>query len=479
MFLWQVIWIEGRLRQILINLVGNATKFTEKGEVVVKATLEDENTTHATIRFSVTDTGIGIPKDRIDRLFQSFSQVDSSTTRKFGGTGLGLTISKQLVEIMGGQIGVESEEGKGSEFWFTAILEKQPDDREKKIVIPKDINGKRLLIVDDNATNRYVLRKQLRSWGCRHGEASSGMQALEELRLAVDSKDPYEIAILDMQMPEMDEETLGQKIKQDPDLDNTILIMMTSLGQRGDAKRLEEIGFAAYLTKPVKQSQLYNCLTTVTGMQKQVAKERPVEIVTRHSLSEDQKRRVRILLAEDNVTNQKVAVGIFGILGYSVDVVANGKEAVEALKMISYDIVLMDCQMPKMDGYEATGKIRNPESKVIDHEVPIIAITAHAMKGDREKCLKAGMDDYLSKPLKPQELSDMLEKWIVKQDSSQQEETTVSDIKPVQDIFDRASFLDRLMGDEELANEILGGFLEDVPRKFAALKEALDNGDAP
>jgi signal transduction histidine kinase/CheY-like chemotaxis protein len=469
----------GRLRQILINLVSNATKFTEKGEVVVKTTLEDENTSHATIRFSVNDTGIGIPKDQMDRLFKSFSQVDSSTTRKFGGTGLGLTISKQLAELMDGQIGVESEEGKGSTFWFTVVFEKQPENLKEKIVVPNDIKGKRILIVDDNATNRYVLREQLNSWGCRHGETSNGMQALEELRLTVDSKDPYEIAILDMQMPEMDGETLGRKIKQDPDLKNTILVLLTSMGKRGDAKRIEEIGFAAYLTKPVKQSQFYDCLTTVTSTKKEMLTDQPATIVTRHSVVEDKKHKQRILLVEDNITNQKVALNILKRFGYNADAASNGKEAVKALKMIPYDIVLMDCQMPVMDGYEATGEIRNPESKVLDHKVPVIALTAHAMKGDREKCLEAGMDDYLCKPINPQELFDILKKWIVKQDSSLQEETTVSDIKPVQDIFDKASLLDRLMGDEELANEILGGFLEDVPRKFAALKEALDKRDAP
>jgi CheY-like chemotaxis protein/HPt (histidine-containing phosphotransfer) domain-containing protein len=468
----------GRLRQILINLVNNATKFTEKGEVVVKATLENENARHATFRFSVTDTGIGIPKDRMDRLFKSFSQVDSSTTRKFGGTGLGLTISKQLAELMGGQIGVESEEGKGSTFWFTAVFEKQPEDRKEKIVVPNNIKGKRILIVDDNATNRYVLREQLNSWECRHGETSSGMQALEELRLAVDSKDPYEIAILDMQMPEMDGETLGQKIKQDPDLKNTILVLLTSMGKRGDAKRIEEIGFAAYLTKPVKQSQFYDCITTLTSTKKEMLKDQPATIVTRHSIAEDKKHKQRILLVEDNITNQKVALNILKRFGYNADAASNGKEAVKALEMIPYDIVLMDCQMPEMDGYEATGEIRNPESKVLDHNVPVIALTAHAMKGDREKCLEAGMDDYLCKPVNPQELCDILEKWITKQDYSLQDEKTVSEIKPVQNIFDKASLIDRLMGDEELANEVLGGFLEDVRRMLTALKEALDNGDA-
>jgi two-component system sensor histidine kinase/response regulator len=412
----------GRLRQTLINLVGNAIKFTEEGEVAIRISLENENSTHAAIRFSVTDTGIGIPKDRLDGIFESFTQADGSTTRKFGGTGLGLAISKQLVEMMGGRIGAKSEEGKGSEFWFTAVFEKQTEGREIKFVAPDDIKGKRVLTVDDNATNRYVLREQLKSWGYRFGEVSSGMRALKELRLAVDSKDPYEIAILDMEMPEIDGETVGKKIKQDPDLKNTILVLMTSIGQRGDVKRLEKIGFAAYLTKPIKQSKLYDCLATVIGVQKEATIKQPAAIVTRHSLSEYRKRKVRILLAEDNMINQKVALNILKKFGYSADAVANGKEAVKALEMIPYDMVLMDCQMPEMDGYEATGEIRNPESKVLNHNLTVIAMTANAMKGDREKCLNAGMDDYLSKPVKPNELLDVLEKWISKQDAFQQRE---------------------------------------------------------
>jgi signal transduction histidine kinase/DNA-binding response OmpR family regulator len=408
----------GRLRQILVNLVGNAIKFTDKGEVIIQVSIDDEDTTHGTIRFSISDSGTGIHQGDIERLFESFSQADSSTTREYGGTGLGLAISKQLVELMSGQIGAKSKVGKGSTFWFTAVFEKQPEDNQEMIVVLEDIKEKHILIVDDNALNRFVLKEQLKLWGCRYKEASSGTQALVELRMAMAGKNPFEIAIIDMEMPEMDGETLGQKIKQDSDLKNTILVLLTSMGKRGDAKRIEEIGFAAYLTKPVKQSQLYDCLATVTGMKKELVRDQASTIVTRHSIAEDKKHKQRILLVEDNITNQKVALNILKRFGYNADVASNGKEAVKVLRMIPYDIVLMDCQMPEMDGYEATGEIRNPESKVLDHKVPVIALTAHAMKGDREKCLEAGMDDYLCKPVNPQELCGMLEKWIAKMDSS-------------------------------------------------------------
>ena len=412
----------GRLRQILVNLVGNAIKFTDEGEVTIRVSLDDENTTHVTIRFSVSDTGIGIlPKDK-DRLFKSFSQVDSSTTRKFGGTGLGLAISKQLAELMGGRIGVKSKEGKGSTFWFTAVFEKQPEWDKEKLIIPEDIRNKHILIVDDNETNRLVLKEQLKGWGCRYKDASSGAQALEMLRQGKADKDPFEIAIIDMQMPEMDGETLGQWIKQDPDLKNTILVLLASMGKRGDAKRIEKTGFAAYLTKPIKQSQLYDCLAMITGERKEMPEDQSATIVTRHAIADNKKHRLRILLVEDNTTNQKVALNILKRFGYNADAAANGKEAVKALEIIPYDIVLMDCQMPEMDGYEATGEIRNPASKVLDHKVPVIAMTAHAMKGDRKRCLEAGMDDYLCKPVNPRELCYMIEKWIAKSDVSRHEE---------------------------------------------------------
>ncbi len=407
-----------RIRQILINLLNNAIKFTNAGEVSLAVQSKREDLEKVVLRFSVKDTGIGIPKDRVGQLFQSFSQVDSSTTRKYGGTGLGLSISKQLAELMGGEIGVNSQEGDGSEFWFTAVLEKQPENKMRNIIVPQTISGKRVLIVDDNATNLFVLQEQLMSWGCRIGKSADGFEALDRLHGAVVENDPFEIAILDMQMPDMDGETLGRKIINDRRIHHTKLVMMTSMGQRGDAKRMEKIGFSAYLTKPVKMSKLYDCLSTITGTNQTAAKGRQEAIVTTYSLAETRKQNIRILLAEDNLVNQKVAVKYFGKLGYNVDVVSNGKEAVAALSKETFDIVFMDCQMPEMDGYEATGEIRQAGSPVHDRHVPIVAMTAHAMEGDREKCLKAGMNDYLAKPVTPQELSDMLDKWISRSGSN-------------------------------------------------------------
>ncbi|MDM8538293.1 response regulator, partial [Desulfobacterales bacterium HSG17] len=469
----------GRLRQILINLAGNSIKFTEKGEVSIRTELESEDATHAIVRISVIDTGIGIPKDKMDRLFQSFSQVDSSTTRKYGGTGLGLTISKQLVKKMGGSINVESKEGKGSTFWFAVAFKKQPEGREQKKIIPEDIKGKRFLIVDDNKTNRYILEKQLTLWECRYEEASGGEEALEKLKTAFDNNDPFEIAILDMQMPHMDGAQLGAKIKQNSDLKNTILVLMSSMGQRGDAKQLKNIGFAAYLIKPVKRSQLFDCFTTVAGIHKEPKEKQPTTIVTRHSLVEGQKHNTRILLAEDNCVNQKVALNILKKLGYSAEIAVNGKEVLKALETTPYDIVLMDCQMPAMDGYEATREIRNLESRVLNHNVTIIAMTANAMKEDRDKCIESGMDDYLSKPVKPQQLDNILKKWFEKQNQSLLDEPLFLEKEvPEQQILDWAGFLERAMDDEELAREIFDEYLKEIPIKIDNINKAIDKGDA-
>ncbi len=424
----------GRLRQIMTNLIGNAIKFTEQGEVDLHVTLDSEDNGMVMIRFAVKDTGCGMPADKLDILFNPFTQADSSTTRKFGGTGLGLSISKQLCEMMGGQIGVESKEGKGSTFWFTACLNKQPLGREMEIITPDDVSlkGLRILAVDDNATNRRVVAGLLSPWECRHEEVSDAKTALDRLRTAAVSGDPFRIAILDMVMPEMDGETLGKIIKADPALRDTVLVMMTSMGTRGDASRFEKAGFSVYLTKPVKRSQLFNCLMTAIG-RKPSDQTSPDRIITRHTVAEKNKQKTRILLAEDNIINQKVALKVLEKLGYRADVAATGLEALKALEMIPYDMVLMDVQMPEMDGLEATREIRKREKLIAQKKdagfsdelsalsfqhsvrskhIPIIAMTAHAMEGDKEMCLKAGMDDYLSKPIRPGKFGETIARWI-------------------------------------------------------------------
>ena len=299
----------GRLRQILTNLAGNAIKFTDQGELVLHVSLQEEDDDHATLHFAVKDTGIGIPRDKLGSIFDAFTQADGSTTRRFGGTGLGLAISMQLVEKMGGRIGVESEEGKGSTFWFTARLCKQPPGRVKKVEMYEEIRGVRILAVDDNATHRQVLAEMLGSWECRHEEAADAQSALKKLRAAAREGNPFRIAILNMFMPEIDGETLGKTIKEDPLIRDSKLVMMSSVGQRGDASRLEEMGFAAYLTKPVKRFQLYNCLMMVMGRKSETETKRK-RIITRHAVAEERKHKIRILLAEDNVINQTLALKI-------------------------------------------------------------------------------------------------------------------------------------------------------------------------
>jgi PAS domain S-box-containing protein len=406
----------GRLRQIITNLTGNAIKFTHQGEIVISATLVSEQPDAVTVLFEIHDTGIGIPPDRLEAVFAPFTQVDGSTTRKYGGTGLGLAICKQLTELMGGDIGVASEVGVGSTFRFTARFEKQPvptgGGAAQELVMQADITGVRILVVDDNRTNRLLMTTLLNHWGCRHDEATDGCAGLEMLRSAAEAGDPFQLVLLDQEMPVMDGLEMGRRIKSDPQLAATPMIMVTSIGQRGDVTVLEQIGFAGYLAKPVRQSQLHDCIALALRRSAESAPQRkPHGIITRFTIAECADRGMRILLAEDNVINQKVAQHILKSLGYKADVVANGLEALRALELINYDLVLMDCLMPEMDGFAATALIRDPGSNVLNHAVPVIAMTANAMQGDRENCLKAGMDDYLSKPVKKDELSAMLTKW--------------------------------------------------------------------
>ncbi len=464
----------GRLRQILTNLMDNAIKFTAEGEVALHVSLECETHEHLTLRFAVKDTGIGIPQDKLDGLFNAFTQVDASTTRKYGGTGLGLTISKQLVEKMAGQIGVESQEAEGSTFWFTAHFGKQPPGEAMHEVRREDIRGVRVLGVDDNETSRRVLHAMLSACQCRHEEAADAKTAMGELRAAAQAGDPFEIAVVDMLMPEIDGESLGKMIKEDPSLKDTVLVMMTSLGRRGDAARLSEIGFTGYLTKPVKQSQLFGVLAMALG--RGPADEPPRDgIITRHTVAEDRRRRIRILLAEDNITNQKVAVKILEKIGYRADVVANGLEVIKALETIPYDLVLMDCQMPEMDGFEATAAIRR-EEEISGAHIPIVAMTARALKGDREMCLDAGMDDYIAKPVMPKELAEAIDRWLGAGASTEEDQPNENETKKAA-VFDRDALLKRLGGDEGLLRDIVGVFLQDAPGQMQSLKDAIEKGD--
>ena len=400
----------GRLRQILINLLGNAIKFTEQGEVVVRVFKESETDDHALLRFTVADTGIGIPRAVQERLFQAFTQADTSTTRKYGGTGLGLAISRQLVAMMNGEIGVQSEPGKGATFWFTARFEKLPGGLRPVRTEQRDLTDLRVLVVDDNATNRQILRHQIVAWKMQKGSAAGGHEALQMLRAAVAAGTPYDIALLDMQMPEMDGLTLARAIKADSAIAATRLIILTSLGHISDSAGWKAAGIDAYLVKPVKQSRLFDSLVDAVhkGRTESILIE-PAASVRSPGEPLAPLPKLRVLVAEDNPVNQKVALGQLERLGCTGDVVANGLEVLAALPRLAYDVVLMDCQMPEMDGFEATLAIRKREQDSRSHcpwkgPVQIIAMTANAMQGDREKCLAAGMDDYVSKPVRLTEL---------------------------------------------------------------------------
>jgi signal transduction histidine kinase/DNA-binding response OmpR family regulator len=472
----------GRVRQILLNLASNAIKFTKQGEVSLEIKVLETDEQGTRVRCEVRDTGIGIPADRLKALFTPFMQVDSSTTRRFGGTGLGLSIVRRLVELMNGETGVESVEGAGSTFWFTARFAPGVNCLKPSYAAPTSIKGQRVLVVDDNATNRKVLMGQLLRCGVDPISASSAGEALSLMRQAYAAGRPFDAALLDHMMPDCDGAELGRLIVRDATLKSTRLILLTSAGQRGDGPMFADIGFAGYLLKPVAQRDLSECLILVSAEAADARHLPSQPLITRHSLRARRTRiGSRILLAEDNLVNQKVAVRLLEKLNYRVDVVADGVAAVAAWQAGTFDLVLMDCQMPGMDGYEATREIRKLEDG--KRHIPIVAFTAHAMRGDDEKCRAAGMDDYLSKPIDRAKLELCLDRLLPSMDStgtmraieytSAEADTAHLRQQPV----DWDALLALIDGDEVFARELAASFGGTGDKALAAIAAAVVRGD--
>ncbi|HEY5932909.1 MAG TPA: response regulator [Nitrospira sp.] len=504
----------GRLRQILTNLVANAVKFTDKGEVTLQAYLEEDRPDTAVVRFEVTDSGIGISPTTQAKLFRPFVQADSSTTRKYGGTGLGLSICKQLVELMGGQIGVRSAAGQGSTFWCTARLQKQACS-PRAIRPTGDLSGTRVLIVDDNESNRVILHHLVSGWGMVDDLAEDAESALDRIAEAKQRGMPYDLAILDVIMPGKDGLQLARELQRHPAGSGIRLVVMTSMLQRGHAEQARQAGAMGYLPKPVRHDELRDCLRTVLGLPEgQAPKDTQThsvvsQLVTRHTVAENVQHR-RILVVEDNIVNQKLAVRMVEKLGYQPDVVENGQEALTALAKGDYAVILMDCQMPIMDGFETTRCIREREasetvsssgSQVQDstpdhpsdsHEtcntkletrrhISIIAVTANAMQGDRERCLAAGMDDYLAKPIKLDELRSTLTRWA----SAPPDHAVPGGQKPVpttanptRGIFDPAKMYQNIGSDSELFAQLVCLFLDRHQIMLTDIRTALVDADS-
>jgi two-component system, sensor histidine kinase and response regulator len=461
-----------RLRQVLTNLIGNAIKFTNVGEVTLEAQIRDLTPDHAKVKLIVRDTGIGIPRDRHASIFESFTQADGSTTRKYGGTGLGLTISRHLTELMGGQIGVESEPGQGSTFWIELTL-----PRHLAINRPPSspllLAGVHVLIVDDNATNRRILQEQVRSWGCRPEEADSGQQALAVL--AESGNDPFQLVLMDMHMPEMDGEETARCVKSQPEWESLPLVLLSS-GKFCTGAETRAMGFAAALTKPVRQSRLHDTLIEILH-----GRERDPETpaATRTASETVAMPGLHVLLVEDNAINQMLALNILERWGYQTDLACNGREALEALAQNSYDVVLMDVQMPEMDGYEATGAIRRQEALTGLH-LPIVALTAHAMQGDEDRCLSAGMDAYVTKPIRPQALQEAIQRCLQQTGkatvpTSLPEQSEAPSETPVLDW----EHLRAICGDQEaFVQMVLNEFLRITPELIRQIGEAIAAGDS-
>ena len=466
----------GRLRQIIVNLVGNAIKFTEQGEVVIRAALESETEQVVRLHFTVRDTGIGIPPEKMDAIFESFTQVDSSTARRYGGTGLGLSISRQLVKLMDGKIWVESTPGAGSTFHFIVQLLIQEG---KPITAPgRDLHleGIRALVVDDNGTNRRILRDLFTGWGLSVTEVESGPGAIDILGPHRKGVNGFRLMVLDSQMPGMDGFTLVRRLKETDSLRDITVIMLTSAGRRGDAARCRELGISGYLVKPVKQADILDAVMLALGWPR-ATKGEPA-VITSHTLREVRKM-LKILLAEDNPVNQKLAVKILERRGYSVAIAENGAVALERWKKEPFDLILMDVQMPEMDGFEATARIRQGEQKTGRH-IPIVAMTAHALKGDRERCLQAGMDGYVAKPIQREELFAAIEKLTSPTgaespvEAAPAPQSAAAEIPPLN--MDAA--LQRFEGDREFLLELWGEFLDYAAAELQVMHECRANGDA-
>jgi CheY-like chemotaxis protein/HPt (histidine-containing phosphotransfer) domain-containing protein/anti-sigma regulatory factor (Ser/Thr protein kinase) len=468
----------GRLRQILINLVGNAIKFTPAGEVVVNVDLLSLIGDEAELRIGVTDTGIGIPPEKIDKVFEAFEQADSSTTRQYGGTGLGLTIVKRLVELMHGRVWIESEVGKGSTFYFTVKLrECAAPPKEDETPRRTAIRGTRCLVVDDNATNRRIQEEILRSWEMLPTCCAGGEEGLALLRQGAAEGQPFELLLTDINMPGMDGFTLVAQVRGDPKLAETIVIVLTSGDRPKDAQRAQALAVAQRLLKPVKQSELFDAIAAALGA------EAPEPAASPEEEALAPVRPLKILLAEDSLVNQRLAVGLLERHGHSVTVAGNGQEAIDELAREQFDIVLMDVQMPELDGLEATRRIRAQEQQAGNGHLPIIAMTAHALKGDRERCLAAGMDEYVSKPIRERQLLAAMRAVL-----PQSSQFAVSGFEfaarpgsrnsePETSIIDWSAALETCGGDHALLRDIVEAFLEEEPRRLAEIRRGISERD--
>ncbi len=473
-----VIGDPGRLRQLIVNLVGNAIKFTERGEVVLRVHAESRNGRVAQLHFTVADTGIGISSEKQKLIFEPFSQADASMTRKYGGTGLGLTISIRLVEMMKGRLWVESETSRGSTFHFTATFGLPTKAATKAVLEPQALQNLPVLVVDDNATNRRILEQMFLHWRMKPTAVESADSALKVMERARRAAKPISLVLLDAQMPGMDGFALARKIKQNPQFAGATIMMLTSDRQRGDAVRCQELGITQYLIKPITQSELLDAVLLALGRRPLRAKSAgvPASPAVRPAA-----RPLRVVLAEDNVVNQGLAVRLLQKRGHTVAVAANGRELLETLDQFghdAFDMVLMDVQMPEMGGFEATAAIRTLEKKLGKH-LPIIAMTAHALKGDRERCLEGGMDGYVSKPVRASELFAEIERHVNGDAAPTADSVAAANSAPAAaEILDRESLLERVEGDFELLTEMIGLFQEDCPRLLAAIREAVSRQDA-